>query len=124
MGGKAAVDLDAEMARRGAQILLAGAAGRAFAAADPGKHRDRAARPSTSASGPAFSTTPAISWPSVNGSERCVGGHVELLVAAEAEIAVLQMHVGMAHAAAADAHQHLAAARLRRLDDVSHSGVA
>ena len=33
---------------------------------------------------------------------------VELLVAAEAEIAVLQVEVGMAHAAAADAHQHFA----------------
>ena len=41
--GKPAVDLDAEMARRRAQIFLVGLARRAFAAADPGKHRERAA---------------------------------------------------------------------------------
>ena len=116
MRGKAAIDLDAEVARRGAQILLAGAAGRAFAAADPGKHRDRRAGLRPSHRGPACSTTPAISWPSVNGSERSAA-HVELLVAAEAEIAVLQMNVGMAHAAAVDPHQHFAARAARGLDD-------
>jgi hypothetical protein len=39
------------------------------------------------------------------------GADVELLVAAEGEVAVLQMQVGMANAAAFDAHQDLAAAR-------------
>ena len=43
MGGKSAIDLDAEMARRRAEIFLARLAGRAFAAADPGKHRGRRA---------------------------------------------------------------------------------
>jgi hypothetical protein len=41
MGGEAAVDLDAEIARRRAEIFLSRAAGRALAAADPGKHGRR-----------------------------------------------------------------------------------
>ena len=40
---EAAIDLDAEMARRGTQIFLARLAGCAFAAADPGKHGSRGA---------------------------------------------------------------------------------
>src|SRR4029077_12558307 len=44
-------------------------------------------------------------------------GDVALLVAAEREVAVLHVQVGMAHAAALDPHQHLAAARLGRIDD-------
>ena len=37
------------------------------------------------------------------------GAHVELLAAAEIEVAVLQVHVGVTHAAVGDAEQHLAA---------------
>ena len=58
------------MAVGGAEIFLAGAAGRASAAADPGIDRDLRAGLAPVASGPARSTTPAISWPSVNGSVR------------------------------------------------------
>ena len=49
--------------------------------------------------------------------QRAAGGDVELLVVAEREIAVLQMQVGMAHAAALDAHEHFVAARRRAVDD-------
>ena len=49
--------------------------------------------------------------------QRAARGDVELLVAAEREIAVLQMQVGMADAAALDAHQHFAAARGGAVDD-------
>ena len=43
--------------------------------------------------------------------------HVELLVVAQQEIAVLHVQVGVAHAAAVNADEHLGAARLRHLGD-------
>ena len=46
--------------------------------------------------------------------QRPVAAHVELLPAAEIEVAVLQVDVGVAHAAVGDAQQHLGALRLRR----------
>ena len=45
------------------------------------------------------------------------GADVELLVAAEGEIAILQVQIGMAHAATLNAHQHFAAAWRWALDD-------
>ena len=99
-----------------AEIFLAGAAGGAGAAADPGIDRDACAGRDAAASGPARSITPAISWPSVNGSVR-PARDVELLAVAEREIAVLHVQVGMADAAALDAHQHLAARGLGTVGD-------
>ena len=46
--------------------------------------------------------------------QRAVAAHVELLAAAQIEIAVLQVDVGVAHAAVRDAQQHLGAQRLGR----------
>jgi hypothetical protein len=43
--------------------------------------------------------------------ESASGADVELLVGAEGEVAVLHVQVGMANAAAFDAHQDFAAAR-------------
>src|ERR1043166_5403611 len=96
-------------------ILLAGAAGRALTAADPGEHRERTADLD-------FCLGPGLldragDLVAEREGERAPLRHVEFLLAPEPEVAVLQMHVGMAHAAAADAHQHLAAFRHRRLRD-------
>ncbi len=115
VGGEAAIDGDAEMAVRGAQILLAAAARRASAATDPGIDRDAAA------DGRAVGFVSrgfdhAGDLVSERERQRAVLGDVEPLVAAEQEIAVLQMQVGMAHAAALDAHQHFAAARRGAVD--------
>src|SRR6202030_1320683 len=45
------------------------------------------------------------------------GGDVEPFVVAEREIAVLQVQVGMAHAAALDAQEHFVAAGCRTVDE-------
>ena len=69
----AAIRRDAEMARRGAQFFVAVPTRRTGAAADPGIYRNlapAAADASAATSGPAASIVPAISWPSVNGSDR------------------------------------------------------
>ena len=113
--GEPAVDLDAEMARRGAEIFLPGLARGAFAAADPGKHRGRCADFHIRVgAGLLDDAGDLVAEREGEGAPR---RHVELLVAAEAEIAVVQMQVGVAHAATADPHQHLGAARLRRFHD-------
>ena len=76
-------------------------AGRACAAADPGKHRDRAAdRHVRIRAGPLDHAGDLVA--EREGQRARAARDVELLVAAEAEIAVLQVQVGMAHAAAAD----------------------
>src|SRR2546423_9734560 len=88
---KAAVDLNAEMARRCAEIFLAGLAGRAFAAADPGKHRGRRADPyARIGTGLLHHARDLMAEREGQGAER---GDIELLVAAEAEIAVVEMQV-------------------------------
>ena len=115
MGREAAVDLDAEMTRRRAEILFTGAAGRALAAPDPGKHGRRLSGLHVRVG--AGLLDHARDLVAEREGQRAAGGDVELLVAAEAEIAVMQMDIGMAHAAAADPHQDFAALRLGCLDD-------
>src|SRR5262249_39218667 len=116
VGGEAAVEIDADMARGGAVVLLAVPARNALAAADPGVDRDLVAGLRVRGV-----ETDAIDHAGDLVAEREGQGaalaDVELLVAAEPEVAVLHVHVGMAHAAALDPHKHLAAARLGRLDD-------
>src|SRR5712671_1372224 len=115
MAGVTAVRIDAEVARGGAIILLAMPAGGALAAADPWIDRDLVARPGV---------RPGVGTGARDGAGDLVAKgegqgaalrDVELLVAAEPEVAVLDMQVGMAHAAALDPHQHLTAARLRAI---------
>ena len=66
----AAIDRDAEMARRRAQVLLA-RAGTPRMRRSRSRDRPRPCGPvDRCASGPAASITPAISWPSVKGSVR------------------------------------------------------
>jgi len=116
MAGKAAICGDAEMMMGGAHILFAGTASRAGATADPGIDRDAAA------DGGAFGVgSGAFDHAGDLVAERewqgTILGDVEPLVVAERKIAVLQMQVRMAHAAARDAHQHFAAARRRAIHD-------
>src|SRR5204863_2123453 len=106
-------DLDAEVARRRAQILFARSARRTFTAADPGK--DREGLPGLHVgvrTGLLHHARDLVAEGEGQGTER---RDVELFLAAEAEVAVLQADVGMAHATAADPHQHLRAARFGRL---------
>ena len=71
MGGVAAVGGNSEMTMRRAEVFLAGAAGGAGAAANPGVDRNAAADDlRVGRLCPRLSITPAISWPSVNGSLR------------------------------------------------------
>ncbi len=93
-----------------AQILLAGAARRAIAAADPGIDRDA----------PAHACAGSIRAGGFNHSgnlvtererQHAVLGDVEPLVAAEREIAVLHMQVGMADPATLDADEDFGAVR-------------
>ncbi len=97
----------------GAQILIAGAAGRAFAATDPGIHRDTVADRCIGPFAGGFDH--AGDFVAKRERQRAVLGDVELLAAAEIKIAVLNMQVGMADAAAFDADQHFAVARLGQI---------
>jgi len=125
--GKSAVDGNAEVAVGGAQVFLAGAAGRALAATDPRKHRNLGAgycvgtdflglRPG------AFDS--AGDLVAERERQRAPGAHVELLAVAEQEIAVLHVQVRMADAAAVDPHEHLAALRRGESTMVSQSGAS
>src|SRR5208283_2940343 len=105
---------NAEMARRRAEVLLAVPAGRAGAAADPRIDRDAASRRDRGV-GTGF-LHHAGDLVAEREGKRAAGADIELLVAAELEIAVLDMQVGMAHAASLDPHQNFAPARLRTGD--------
>src|SRR5262245_5625837 len=113
--GEAAIDLDAEVTWCRAEVLFARLAGGTLAAADPGEDRRRGANLHIGI-GAGFFDHACDLVPEREG-ERPESGDVELLVAAEAEVAVAKMQVGVADAAAADAHQHFGAARFGCLDD-------
>src|SRR5260221_6566223 len=115
----AAVDRNAEMTRRRAQILLAVPAGWAGAAADPRIDRDLAARRRDGIrrdlrSGAFDHACNLVAERERQGSAR---RNIQLLVADQSEKAVLHVEVGVADAASLDSHQHFAAARLRAVDD-------
>src|SRR6516164_2467759 len=110
-----AVDGDAEMAWRRAQVFLAVPASRAGSATDPWKDRDPAP-PCDRGVGAGF-LHHAGDLVAEREGQRAAGTDIELLVAAELEIAVVDMQVGMAHAAALDSDQDFAPPRLRAIDD-------
>src|SRR6516162_2754797 len=114
MRGKAAVNRNAKVPRRRADVLVADFAGGALAAADPRVDGDLA---------------PGLDFRIRPGTFDCPGDlvperewqgaalpHVELFAVAEQKIAILHMQVGMADAAAGDTHQHFTALRPRGLD--------
>src|SRR5271170_3754486 len=103
--GEAAVDGDAEMAVLGAQILLAGAAGGASAAADPRIDR-HAAADDRAVGRVAGGLDHAGDFVTERKRQRAVFGDVEPLIAAQREIAVLDVQVRMAYAAALHADQN------------------
>ena len=114
MRRKAAVDLNAEMARRRAQVFLARPCRRRIRRSRSREIPPPACRPHVRIGPRLLDHTRDLV--AERERQRAARRHVELLVAAEAEIAVVQMQVGMAHAAATDPHQHLGAVRLRRFD--------
>jgi len=127
MGGVAAVDLDAQVTRRSTDVLLAARASGTSAAADPGIDRDRAAVLDIAAraagsincgrslrAGTLDHAGDLVAEREGQGAAR---SHVELLVVAEQEIAVLHVQVRMAHAAAMNADQNLGAGRFGAVDN-------
>ena len=115
MGGIAAIDGNPEMTRRRAQVLLAVTAGRASATADPWIDRDPPPRCDCGIG--AGLLHHAGDLVAERERQRAAGADIEPLVAAELEVAVLHMQVGMAHAAAFDADQDFAPPRRRAIDD-------
>ena len=116
VGGEPAIDGDAEMTMVRAQILLAADARGADAASDPGIDRDAMAndRVGRLLSSAFDHAGDLVAKREGQGPSRA---DVELFIAAEREIAVLQVQIGMAYAATLDAHQHFAAAWRRAVDD-------
>jgi hypothetical protein len=119
MARKAAVNRNAEMTLRRAQILLAVPASRAAAAADPWIDRDLAARlrGGVCADIGAGALDHAGDLVAEREGERAPRRYVELLVTGEPEEAVLYVQVGMAYAAPRNAHQDLRALRFRAIHD-------
>ena len=103
----AAVHHDAEMSCLGAQVLVAVAARRTFAAADPRIDRDLAPRRDVGLRTRCLDHAGDLMAESER--QRAAGADVELPVGGELEEAVLDVQVGMADAAPLDAHQHFAA---------------
>src|SRR5690349_3349449 len=116
MGGKAAVDGDAEEALLDAEVLVAGETVAALAAANPGKYRLLLADHIHADLG-ADLIDDAGELMAERKWERHAARGVELLAAAEIGIAVLDVQVGMTEPATLDANEDLLALRLRRFDD-------
>ena len=116
MRGESAIDGDAEVTMVRAQILFATAARGTDPATDPRIDRDTMADLRI---GRILACAFDHAGNLVTERERQgpSGADIELFVAAEGEVAVLQMQVGMAYAATLDANQHFAAARLWTVDD-------
>src|SRR5690349_21037722 len=115
MGGKAAVDGDAEEALLDAEVLVAGETVAALATADPGKYRLLLADQILADLGADLIDHTGDLMAEREGERHAARG-VELLAAAEIGIAVLDMQVGMTEPAALDADEDLFALRLRRFD--------
>ena len=100
----------------GAQVFFARPASSALAAANPGIDRNALANyRSVGRLSRAFDYTGDL-MPK-RERQRTILCDVEAFVGAEREIAILQMQIGVTHAATFDAHQHLAAARRRTIHD-------
>jgi hypothetical protein len=111
----AAVDGDAEMARRKADVLVANLTGCALSAAHPGIDRGRAA--GLDAGLGSGSGDSAGDFVAEGEWQRAARPHVELLAVAERKKAVLDMQVGMADTAAGNPDKHLGALGLRVFND-------
>src|SRR5579862_9801726 len=115
MAGEAAIGIDAEVAMGGAQVFFTSAADGAGAAADPGIHGDAAAdRCAVGFVAGAFDH--AGDFVSERERQSAILGDIEPPLAAELEITVLQMQVGMTHATTLDPYQHFAATWRRTID--------
>ena len=116
VGGVTAVDGDPDVTMFGAQVFVAGEAGRAAAATDP--RIDRNAAPDCRAFGRlAGSLDDAGDLVSQREGQSAVLGDVEPFVAAQRKIAVLQMQVRVADAATVHPQQNFAAVWRRQLGE-------
>src|SRR5579875_3775229 len=116
VAGKAAVDGDTEMPVAGAKVFLAATARGTLAATDPRVDRDAAAGRCPFGLAARALNHAGDSMPK-GDRQGAAGGHIEPLVAAEGEITVLHVQIGMADAAALDAHKNFAAAGDRTVGD-------
>ncbi len=123
MVGKAAVAVDAERARRVAQVLVAGDAQRALAAADP-REDDAAVADGDTLGVGADGHHRAGDLMAERARRLQRARHVELGVAAEVEVAIVQVHVAVANAAGRHAHDDFAALRLRGVAQHLREGFA
>jgi hypothetical protein len=107
--GEAAIDGNTEIAIVSAQILLAVAADGAGPRTNPGINGNTAADDRRiDVAADAFDH--AGDFMTECEGQGASGAGIELLVGAEGEVAVLQVQVGMANAAAFDAHQDFSTA--------------
>src|SRR4051812_1204712 len=116
MAGETAVDGDAEEALLGAEIFVAVATVATLPAADPRKYRFSGPDQFLLNVRPDFLDDTCDLMPKGKRQRHAAGG-IQSLPATEIGPAVLDMQIGMAQPAALDAHQDLAALRLRRLDN-------
>ena len=114
--GIAAGDLDAELARLGADVFLVALAGGALAAADPREDDEALADLAAFEQGlriRADSRERAFDLVAQRVRQRAALGPVELVAIAEVDMAVLQVDVRMADAGVGDLHHHFRALRRR-----------
>ena len=123
MGGKAAVDGDSEMTRRAAEVFLA-ARGRPRRRRSQSRDRPQRGGRCIRLGRFARAFDHAGDLMAERERQRASRATSSFLSSAEREIAVLQVQVGMAHAATLNAHQHFVAAGCGQSTTVSQSGVA
>jgi hypothetical protein len=124
VGGKAALRAHAQRAHGVAQVVAIALAGPALAAAYP--RVDQHA--------PALFDAPHLGAHRVHDADRLVPqrqrqlraaiGELQLVSATQVEPAFADVHVGMAHAAVRESHQHLVGAGLRRVAQALLQGLA
>ncbi len=116
MGGKAAIDGDAEEALLDAEVLVAIGAVAALAAADPGEYRLLLSDQLLRGIGTDF-IDDAGDLVAERERQRHAARGVEPLAAAQISIAVLDVQVRMTQTTAFNADQNFSALRLRRVDN-------
>jgi hypothetical protein len=115
MRGIPAVNSDAEMTRRTANVLITDFAGGALPASDPRIHGN----PATGLYGRVRSCRIDLAGNFVTKREwqRAPGSHIKLFFSAEHKVTILHMQVGMADTTAFHPHQHFGSLRLRYVRD-------
>jgi hypothetical protein len=113
MGGKTAIDRNAEMARRRTDVLVPGAACGALPATNPGIHGGFGARFCAGVRSHGFDG--ASDFVAERKGQGASSANVELFAITQQEIPILHVQIGMADTTASDAHEHLGTLRLWNL---------